>query len=255
MKPEHQTLVFTMAFNGYQYLYQDFIATHKAYAQAHGYDFLAISKPGFCSLGMECAWLKLCLLQRALQLGYHRVLFVDADASISPDTPPLDACFQPDKSLYMARGYSGRFNSGVIIACRQAELMVDLERLIAAPHSPIPEEDQVGWGENGHLINLARQRNYVGELDGRWNNNYRPDLADFIRHYSAGPMRALFKAKLSGWVSWWICQLWVRVMMKLRPRHPRDFAQRLSEFAQRLFCRYGLELNAAEVVTSPLSTP
>ncbi len=243
MNSKPKTLVFSIAFKGYQYLYENFLASHQAYAERFGYNFLAISKPGFCFLGMECAWLKLSVLHRALQLGYDTVMFVDADACIAENAPAIESCLQAGKYLYMARGYSGRFNSGVIIARNHAELREDLRRLLAAPHTPIPAEDQVGWGENGHLIHLARRRAYVGELDWRWNNNYQLEQADFIRHYSAGPMRALLKAPHWGVVRWWCCQILVRGLLKLLPASPRTFAVRLNAFANRLFRRYGLESN------------
>ena len=241
MCANRQVLVFTIAFNGYQFLYEKFLESHRAYAHRYGYNFLALSQPTFCFLGMECAWLKLCVLHRALQLGYETVLFVDADAFIAEDAPPIESCLQPGKYLYMARGYSGRFNSGVIVARNHAVLRKDLHRLVGAPHAPIPAEDQVGWGENGHLIHLARQRAYVGELDWRWNNNYRVEQRDFIRHYSAGPMRSLFKAKQFARVRWWCCQVLVSGLSKLMPTKPQDFSVRLNSFANRLFRRYGLD--------------
>ena len=240
MESNKSVLVFTIAFNGYQYLYADFLKSHRAYALRQGYEFLAISEPSFCLLCMECAWLKLSVLLRALQMGYETVLFVDADASIGANTPAVESCFRGDKFLYMAKGYSNRFNSGVIIARNNVQLIADLKMLIDEPCAEIPQEDQVGWGENGHLIHLARRCAYVEELDWRWNNNHRTEQADYIRHYSAGPMRALFKASRAGLIRWWICQLLVSGLMRFLPLPQANFSNRLAHFSSRLFQRYGL---------------
>ena len=110
MPHNNKTLVFTIALNGYQWLYQEHIEHQQAYAQRYGYDFVAVTKPALSLMGLECAWLKISLLARALSCGYETVMYVDADADVRAHTPPLESIIEPDKSLYMAHGYSGRFN-------------------------------------------------------------------------------------------------------------------------------------------------
>jgi lipopolysaccharide biosynthesis glycosyltransferase len=81
----------------------------------YGYEYLVITRPYFTALGVECCWLKLTLLLEALNAGYDTVLFVDADAYINTTAHELERLLEPDKYLYLAKSYSGRFNSGVIL--------------------------------------------------------------------------------------------------------------------------------------------
>ncbi len=97
------------------------------------------------------------------------------------------------KDLYLANGFSGRANSGVIIVRSSERVVSLLSTMYVNALNPLPAEDDVGWGENGHVIHYAKDYEGLQVLDQRWNNNFAPELEDYFRHYSAGPMRKFYK--------------------------------------------------------------
>lgn len=186
---KRRVLVFSIALNGYQWLYKDCIASHKRYAKRYGYTYQVVTRPYATAIGVECCWLKLTLMIEALDNGYDAVLFVDADAYIQTQTPKLDTVLLPDKYVYLARSYTGRFNSGVMLIKNHKKVRQLINNIITARHQPILAENDVGWGENGHIIEHTKHCEFVSTLNRSWNNTYDPDLNDYIRHFSFGPLR------------------------------------------------------------------
>lgn len=184
-----KTLVFSIALNGYQWIYRNYLKSHREYARNQGYCYQAITRPIATSLGVECCWLKLTVMLSALEAGYERVMFVDADAYIHEITPTLDTADFNQCSILMAKGYSGRFNSGVIILRNSFRAKQWLRNVIASRYSAIESANAVGWGENGHIIELSNDVSLVGELNIKWNNTYNKELQGYITHFSHGPMR------------------------------------------------------------------
>jgi hypothetical protein len=191
-----KSLVFTIAFNGYQFVYRKNIQSHKRYAQKYGFDHAVINRPGFTSLLMECCWLKVILLMSALKSGYDWVFFIDADAEIKNICPDFRNLEKKDKALYMANGFTGRVNSGVIIVKNTPEMYEFFKLTLQQYNKMLPAEDSVGWGENGHIIHFSRNMAMLENIPPLWNNNHTPELNDYVRHYSAGPMRPLEKLGL-----------------------------------------------------------
>lgn len=189
MKP----LIISMGFNGYQWAYARNVRTQKVYASAHGYDYVFVEKPALTRLLMECAWLKIPLMLSALAAGRPWVLFVDCDIEVKHGTPAMETLFEEDKDLYMANGFSGRLNSGMILARNRPGVVSLLRTTLNDALKPIPPEDDVGWGENGHIIHYAKNYSGLKLLPTEWNNNQNPELADYFRHYSAGPMRQFYQ--------------------------------------------------------------
>jgi hypothetical protein len=187
MKPE--LLIFSIALNGYQYLYKNCIDSHRRYAKKHGYCYQVVSRPLVTELGAECCWLKLTLTLTALNAGYHKVLFVDADAQIDEDAPAIETIIQPKKYVYLAKSYSGRFNSGVMFMLNHEETTAWLKTILSERMTPVMSADSVGWGENGHIIKYSKNCTFVETIDRRWNNTYDPELNDYIRHFCFGPLR------------------------------------------------------------------
>ena len=185
-------LIFSIALNGYQWLYRKNLANHAAYAKSIGANYLKVTRPLISRLGVECCWLKLCLLKEALLQGYETVLFLDADTLIMPDCPDIRTNLTKNKHLYMAKGYTNRFNSGVMLVQKSPTVIKFLEHIIQNRFTPIPKSDSVGWGENGHIIHFARENSFIATLDHRWNNTYDACCDDYIRHYNFGPMRNSF---------------------------------------------------------------
>lgn len=186
-------LVFSVALNGYQWRYRALLRTHQSYAQKHGFDYQAVTKPGHSALGLEVAWLKVRLISAALKAGYQHIVFLDADTRVADHAPDITQQADSQAEIFAAKGFSGRFNSGVLVVKNSEKTQSFFERLLTIATSAIPEEDDVGWGENGHFIFLAKQSKLVAELDPRWNNNHNRDLDDFIRHFSRGPLYSLYR--------------------------------------------------------------
>jgi hypothetical protein len=185
-------LIFSVALNGYQWLYRDCIASHQRYAKKHGYCYQVVSRPFITELGSECCWLKLTLTLSAFSAGYHKVLFVDADAYINENAPAIEKTIQANKYVYMAKSYTGRYNSGVMFMLNHEHTITWLKKILASRMTSVSNADSVGWGENGHVIKYAKGRTFIKTIDRRWNNTYDPELDDYIRHFCFGPLRRNF---------------------------------------------------------------
>ncbi|MFQ3193276.1 MAG: lipopolysaccharide biosynthesis glycosyltransferase [Colwellia sp.] len=185
----NKTLVLSIALNGYQWMYKNELETHKSYAKKFGYSHQAVIRPYLSTLGVECCWLKLTLIRTALLSGYDIVIFLDADTIVNASCPALNAVIQDEKYIYMAKGYSNRFNSGVLIAKSNKKTITWLTRVIDSRFSSIQDKNKVGWGENGHVIEFSQGVSFIKELDKKWNNTFDYQLDDYIRHFNCGPMR------------------------------------------------------------------
>lgn len=183
------TLIFSIALNGYQWRYRNHLASHRRYAQKHNYHYQVVTKPFFSPLGIECCWLKLTLMHTALLAGYQQVMFLDADTHVHDHCPPLQSILIPTKCIYMAKGYSKRFNSGVMIVsnCQQARDWI--HQIIKNRHQPVEPRHDVGWGENSHIISHSEDCQFIKELAKKWNNTNELNLNDYIRHHNHGPLR------------------------------------------------------------------
>ena len=186
-------LMISMGFNGYQWAYRRNIETQRAYAQRQGYDYVFVERPAFSPLLMECAWLKIPLLIAALTAGRPWALFLDSDIEAKESTPAVETVFEEGKTLYLANGFSGRPNSGVILVRQDPAVISVLQTMLGHALMTLPAEDDVGWGENGHVIHFAKNFPGLKILPQVWNNNQDPDLDDYFRHYSAGPMRKFYR--------------------------------------------------------------
>lgn len=189
-------LLFSIALNGHQWLYKQLRKSHQLYADRMGYQYVQVTRPGFSALGNEVAWLKISLAIHALKIGYPWVIFLDADTEVADIAPDIRWQRKPGKSFFIANGFSGRPNSGVLIIQNTHESLNLLETILESALSPIDADCSVGWGENGHIIYHTRNHPSVQIIDSRWNNNHHCKLTDFIRHYSAGPMRKHYQPNM-----------------------------------------------------------
>jgi lipopolysaccharide biosynthesis glycosyltransferase len=186
---KQKILILSIALNGYQWMYQKELKSQQYYARKYGYVYQAVTRPFISLLGVECCWLKLTLIRTALLSGYDNVLFLDADTMVHPNCPELNKVFQNGKYVYMAKGYSNRFNSGVLIARNHLKTIDWLTCVIDARFNKVRKENYVGWGENGHVIEFSKGVSFIVELDKKWNNTFDNHLKDYIRHRNCGPMR------------------------------------------------------------------
>lgn len=180
------TLVFSLGQDGYDRAFASNIDSHRAYCERYGYSYFCIAEPGDPALGRENIWLKVMALLGAL-ISHENVLYLDTDVRIQPTCPPVDAAVNAERPIGLVAGHSGRVNAGVILAHRTAGSLEFLREWMSCLGKPLARRHDVGWGENGHLIRLAREHD-ITLLDTRWNNTFQPDLDDHIRHYT-GPLR------------------------------------------------------------------
>jgi hypothetical protein len=210
-----KTLIFSIAVNGYNLQYSANLKSIVQYADRLNFSRVIVTRPHFTALGMEVAWLKLSLILAALRAGYDWVIFVDADAAIATEAPNILECIDTRKAFFAAHGYSARINSGVMVFKRCTESIQLLETILRHRNMSLPAQDDVGWGENGHVIHFSRQFPLLEILDQRWNNNSDPELRDYIRHYSAGPMRRHFKVSWPARLGYILCHYGLAVYTRL----------------------------------------
>jgi hypothetical protein len=188
-----RVLVFSLALNYYEKIYGRNIDTHRRYTAKFNFDYLMFNEPGFTPLLMESAWLKIPLLVCALRAKYDWVMYLDIDTCVQERAPDFRSVFEDGKDIYLAPGFTNRINSGVVIVknCLSSETkLIDILRHAGCEKPP---EDRVGWGENGDFIYGLKNYSGLKILSKEWNNNHQPLLKDFIRHYSAGPLRKTYK--------------------------------------------------------------
>ena len=176
--------------------YHQQLDSQKTYAVRHGYRYDSVSLPK--EDPGQAKWHKIECLSERLD-AYDAVLLLDADCHVREDAPDICSEISEGKLIYMTRGHSGRFNSGVILTLGADESKRFFQEVLASRGRPLAPEDFVSSeGENGHIIALARDplfSGFIQELDYKWNNNRFPDKVDYIRHFSGGPMKEYFRAR------------------------------------------------------------
>jgi hypothetical protein len=187
-----KTLVFSIALNGYSVLFQDCLNSQIRYCQKFGYKYSLIKKLPYALSNADAAWLKLYLLREATKLGYKWIAFIDADCEIrehSPDFRQIMVNSNPKASIFMAQGFSGRINSGVIFLKNAEAAISFLSEVIKHRYEDVPEEDRALY-ENGHVIHFGRNNPQVQIIDNKmWNNNYDYNKESYIQHHSGGILR------------------------------------------------------------------
>lgn len=232
----NRTLVLCLALNGYHALYRNHIEKHRAYAQQQGYEYLCVERPRLTLLDIECTWLKISLIIKALEQKYDWVVCLDADTEVRTSTPNVESLYVDGKYIYMAKGFSNRFNSGVLILKNHGKTLRFMRQVFANHDKALVACDDVGWGENGHIIYFAKRFDIVQEIDKRWNNNHCLALADYIRHYSYGPLHQSYSVKVSDKLEYqfwhYALAIWKRyhkLVLHLTPTRPKSFIYHLDK--------------------------
>lgn len=178
----------------YRDVFREEMNSHEDYAFRHGYRYVSVG------LGQEDAglakWRKLEILLELLE-NNDAVLLLDVDCLVRKDAPDICREVVDGKYVYMTRGHSGRWNSGVIFALSAESSQSFFREVLATRNEAIRLENFVSAeGENGHVIQAAQDPRFssiIQELDYVWNNNRFPGKMDYIRHYGGGPMREFWK--------------------------------------------------------------
>lgn len=181
----NNTFMFTIATNGYDRIFSDWLETQREYAERNGYEYYVISKsPPRGIDGANSAWLKIPMILWALRQGYEWVFFVDSDCKIQSCAPPVDTVRIEEKSIYMCHDQTQRFNGGVIIAKNDStsiRLFSTILRWSDLPNRMLPKED-INLYENGHLIYFAKNNPSVATIDPKWNNTSGKSIGEYIWH-------------------------------------------------------------------------
>lgn len=189
---KNDVLVFSIALEGYSGLFRSCIKSQKAYCLRSNFDYVLIKKAPRFLLPTETAWLKLFLLRSALECDYKWVGFIDADCEVSIHAPSFVQemeIFNNARSIFMAHGFSGRINSGVIFMKNSKEALEYLEKVIQNGDDPVSKEDKALY-ENGHMIHYGKNNPNVQIIDSvKWNNNTFLNKQSHIQHYSGGKLR------------------------------------------------------------------
>ena len=175
-------LLLSVAVNGYALVFKDNLSSHARYAHRNGYTHCVVDRAGKIA-SSHAPWLKVVLTLEALRRGYDLVIAIDADCLIRDNAPEIACVLRSGKCLYMARGFSGRLNSGFFVAVNSAGCLQLLEEVVGNCEREVDDRD---WGENAHFDYFAAQYSGLQELDARWNNNFRPGLNDYVRHFCGG---------------------------------------------------------------------
>ena len=63
MEVQEKVLIFSIATNGYDEIYRDYLKAHQEYANKYGYKYIAFTKsPPFGISGSNSAWLKVAII-------------------------------------------------------------------------------------------------------------------------------------------------------------------------------------------------
>ena len=191
----NRVLVFSIAVQGYDRLFESCIETQRRYCRRCNYKYLLVDHAPRRLRPTEAAWLKIPLIRSALKAGYEWVVFIDADCDVRNSTP----CFpeylntlEGNKSVFLTPGFSGRINAGVVFAKNSTASVEFFQSMIFHADQPVPKEDRAPY-ENGHMIFLGKSSPDVYLLEHNlWNNNSKLDDESYIQHYSQGILRQRF---------------------------------------------------------------
>lgn len=189
---KNDVLVFSIALEGYSGLFRSCLKTQRDYCDRFGFDYVLIDKTPRTLLPIEAAWLKLFLLRSALKCDYRWIAFIDADCEMRMHAPSFVhdlEKFNNSKSIFLAHGFSGRINSGVIFTKNSKEAYEYLEKVIQNGDNPVSKEDKALY-ENGHMIHYGKNNPNIQIIESvKWNNNICLDKQSYIQHYSGGKLR------------------------------------------------------------------
>lgn len=179
------TIVFTIATNGYDEIFEDCLKSQKEYALKHNYEYRALtgSPPSGIS-GTMSGWLKIVTICRLLKKGYQKVFFIDADALVREEAPPVETLLEEGKDIYVSYDFSNRINSGVIFVRNSRasqSFFKKLHWMSDIPGGLLPKEDRNLY-ENGHFIFLAKKDNSVKIISNKWNNTTGESIGEYIWH-------------------------------------------------------------------------
>lgn len=182
----NEVLVFTIATNGYDEIFKEYIASQEDYAKSQGYDFLVFrGRPKSGISGSDSAWLKVPLILKALNEGYRKILFLDSDCMVMPHTPPIESMYKRDGLFYMAKdGREDIFNTGVMMIINDDRTIKLFRRILNFSDVPgffFPKRFQALY-EMGHIVYFSRDKQWLKEIERKWNDNTNEVTGHYVLH-------------------------------------------------------------------------
>lgn len=222
------SLVYTIAQNGYGRAFARCIKSQERYADRIGARFVVIDKPSYVPHPALSAWLKVPVMQHALDEGFDTVAYIDADCEVRADAPDFSQEFRSHPHpVLMANGRSGRLNSGVMLSRQSDEAKTFFNTVRESLTQKISDEARANLKyENGNIIHVANQIGGVSILGKEWNNTEDVNLHDRIRHFS-GPMAATYRRSF-------LDEAFYRLIKTTISRRPAQPVQREADFDKAL---------------------
>lgn len=147
-QPSAAPILLTVSFNTVGYTESDYFRSRERWARAVGAQHVYVSESSAgVTLDAQCAaWLRIPLM---LMLRDRDIFYLDSDCVIQPDCPSPANIAGGLSGFFMARGHSGRPNSGVILMTRHED---GIARFCAEHYfEPYPENCDAPW-ENAYVI-------------------------------------------------------------------------------------------------------
>jgi hypothetical protein len=139
-------------------------AHHRAYAERHGLDYWCIE--GNPAEPKRPGWGKIPLVLSALQMGFERIVWMDADAVVVNPTVNLASVIESGIGI-VQHPNPVHWNSGVMVVCRSEQTRRFFEAVNREP------ENESAWMEQLPINQLAERSEYAGlfkSLDPSFNS-------------------------------------------------------------------------------------
>lgn len=182
MKPK---VLITISLNTVGYKNSKYFTSREEYCLKNEYTHLKIigQLSDYLLEPATCAWLRIPLMLSLIK--DYDLFYLDNDAIISKDCPSISEITKDKNGFFISRGYSGRPNSGVMIAKNDDKILFDA----LGKYNFIPPYPHRAQYENGHIIWACNNYPWI-ELGKRYNNTIDSD--GFIIHHT-GPNKKLRK--------------------------------------------------------------
>jgi len=234
-----RSLLFSIAVNGYSMKYRSLLATQRAYARRIGCEYVCVQRPVRVLEPAVAAWMKVTLMEWWLGQGRDFVGYLDADCEVKADAPDWRGLFESDGSVLMARGRSGRYNSGVVFVRNDAPARQYFADVLASATHELPDAARRNLKyENGNMHHVAGESVAIREIGAEWNNTATPDLTDFVRHYT-GPLASSFQPGRTSALSSRLVRATVRTPTRAPKFRDDAFMRDLAAHTKRAVKRYG----------------
>lgn len=196
-------LVFSIATNGYERHFADFLRKQEEFSRAIGADYwVARGAPPWGISAHDSAWLKIPLLHAGLCRGYEWVIYLDADCEVRTRVSPLIAVAGHSEGIFACHDFSGRINSGVMIVRNVASARRLLRRVWLSAFLPaklLPAQDRNSY-ENGHVIHFLKGHPAVRIIDERWNWTRGDNpIEAYVHHFGGWTARPVASPRRSRW--------------------------------------------------------